>query len=77
MISLKERKTDYESTGSSATYHGAKGEHTSRKDTATGELGSVLCLLRVGDSIWDRAEGRGHRLPAAQQLSRTSQLGGI
>nr|XP_036880952.1 catenin delta-2 [Manis javanica] len=35
MISLKERKTDYESTGSSATYHGAKGEHTSRKDTAT------------------------------------------
>lgn len=37
MISLKERKTDYESTGSNAPYHGAKGEHTSRKDTATGE----------------------------------------
>lgn len=38
MISLKERKTDYESTGSNATYHGTKGEHTSRKDTMTGEL---------------------------------------
>lgn len=40
MISLKERKTDYESTGSNAPYHGAKGEHTSRKDTMTGELRS-------------------------------------
>lgn len=36
MISLKERKTDYESTGN-ATYHGTKGEHTSRKDAMTGE----------------------------------------
>ncbi|XP_021241856.1 catenin delta-2 isoform X8 [Numida meleagris] len=35
MISLKERKTDYESTGTNATYHGSKGEHTSRKDTMT------------------------------------------
>uniref|UniRef100_A0A8C3UKB7 Catenin delta 2 n=1 Tax=Catharus ustulatus TaxID=91951 RepID=A0A8C3UKB7_CATUS len=38
MISLKERKTDYESTGTNATYHGNKGEHTSRKDTMTGEI---------------------------------------
>uniref|UniRef100_A0A8C3LLY6 Catenin delta 2 n=1 Tax=Chrysolophus pictus TaxID=9089 RepID=A0A8C3LLY6_CHRPC len=38
MISLKERKTDYESTGTNATYHGSKGEHTSRKDTMTGEI---------------------------------------
>lgn len=37
MISLKERKTDYECTGGNATYHGAKGEHTSRKDAMTGE----------------------------------------
>uniref|UniRef100_A0A8C8J235 Catenin (cadherin-associated protein), delta 2b n=1 Tax=Oncorhynchus tshawytscha TaxID=74940 RepID=A0A8C8J235_ONCTS len=36
MISLKERKTDYESTGTSASYHGNKGEHTSRKDTMAG-----------------------------------------
>nr|XP_041570178.1 catenin delta-2 isoform X10 [Taeniopygia guttata] len=39
MISLKERKTDYESTGTNATYHGSKGEHTSRKDTMTGQRG--------------------------------------
>uniref|UniRef100_A0A673WY01 Catenin (cadherin-associated protein), delta 2b n=1 Tax=Salmo trutta TaxID=8032 RepID=A0A673WY01_SALTR len=32
MISIKERKTDYESTGTNASYHGNKGEHTSRKD---------------------------------------------
>uniref|UniRef100_A0A8C4KKK8 Catenin delta 2 n=1 Tax=Dromaius novaehollandiae TaxID=8790 RepID=A0A8C4KKK8_DRONO len=38
MISLKERKTDYESTGTNATYHGSKGEHTSRKDTMTGKI---------------------------------------
>lgn len=42
MISLKERKTDYESTGTNATYHGNKGEHTSRKDTMTGEF--ILAL---------------------------------
>lgn len=38
MISLKERKTDYESTGTNVAYHGNKGEHTSRKDTMTGEM---------------------------------------
>ncbi|CAN2389179.1 dendritic spine morphogenesis [Pristimantis euphronides] len=32
VISLKEKKVDYESAGSNATY---KGEHTSRKDTIT------------------------------------------
>ncbi|KAK3541558.1 hypothetical protein QTP86_029914, partial [Hemibagrus guttatus] len=36
MISLKERKTDYESTGTNASFHGNKGEHASRKD-ATAE----------------------------------------
>ncbi|XP_026093847.1 catenin delta-2-like isoform X1 [Carassius auratus] len=33
MISLKDRKSDYDSTGTNASYHGNKGEHTSRKDT--------------------------------------------
>lgn len=42
MISLKERKTDYESTGNNATYHGTKGEHTSRKDAMTGEHSHAL-----------------------------------
>ncbi|XP_049679876.1 catenin delta-2 isoform X5 [Accipiter gentilis] len=45
MISLKERKTDYESTGTNATYHGNKGEHTSRKDTMTAR---VNCSLKHG-----------------------------
>lgn len=62
MISLKERKTDYESTGSNATYHGTKGEHTSRKDTMTGELGCARFLCRVRDRTWDRAEGWDIRL---------------
>ena len=35
MMALKERKADYESTGN-ASYHGNKGEHTSRKDAMTG-----------------------------------------
>lgn len=69
MISLKERKTDYESTGSNATYHGTKGEHTSRKDTMTGELSFVRILLRAGDLIWDRAKGRDGRLDSSAGLS--------
>uniref|UniRef100_A0A8C0J9N4 Catenin delta 2 n=1 Tax=Chelonoidis abingdonii TaxID=106734 RepID=A0A8C0J9N4_CHEAB len=44
MISLKERKTDYESTGTNAAYHGGKGEHTSRKDTMTGEIVFLMFL---------------------------------
>lgn len=35
MMALKERKADYELTGN-ASYHGNKGEHTSRKDAMTG-----------------------------------------
>uniref|UniRef100_A0A8C5R4F1 Catenin delta 2 n=1 Tax=Leptobrachium leishanense TaxID=445787 RepID=A0A8C5R4F1_9ANUR len=43
MISLKERKPDYESTGSNATY---KGEHTSRKDTMTAQNSGTSTLFR-------------------------------
>ncbi|KAG8442618.1 hypothetical protein GDO86_011414 [Hymenochirus boettgeri] len=43
MISLKERKTDYESTGSNATY---KGEHTSRKDAMTAQNSGTSTLYR-------------------------------
>ncbi|KAM4688162.1 catenin delta-2 isoform 14-T14 [Discoglossus pictus] len=43
MISLKERKTDYESAGSNATY---KGEHTSRKDTMTAQNSGTSTLYR-------------------------------
>jgi len=69
MISLKERKTDYESTGNNATYHGTKGEHTSRKDTMTGERSYVPFLLRAGDVIWDRVKGRDMRLKATLSSS--------
>uniref|UniRef100_A0A9J8AKT7 Catenin (cadherin-associated protein), delta 2b n=1 Tax=Cyprinus carpio carpio TaxID=630221 RepID=A0A9J8AKT7_CYPCA len=37
MMSLKERKTEYESTGTNSGYHGNKGEHTSRKDAMAGK----------------------------------------
>ena len=43
MMALKERKADYESTGN-ASYHGNKGEHTSRKDAMMGR-NSVLRVL--------------------------------
>ncbi|XP_061445216.1 catenin delta-2 isoform X3 [Rhineura floridana] len=46
MITLKERKTDYESTGTNATYHGNKGEHTSRKDTMTAQNTGISTLYR-------------------------------
>ncbi|KAM9349847.1 catenin delta-2b isoform 3-T3 [Symphorus nematophorus] len=45
MMALKERKADYESTGN-ASYHGNKGEHTSRKDAMTGQIGGSSTLLR-------------------------------
>uniref|UniRef100_A0AAR2JC61 Catenin (cadherin-associated protein), delta 2a n=1 Tax=Pygocentrus nattereri TaxID=42514 RepID=A0AAR2JC61_PYGNA len=40
MISLKERKTDYESTGTNASFHGNKAEHTSRKDAMAVSCGT-------------------------------------
>lgn len=76
MISLKERKTDYESTGSNATYHGTKGEHTSRKDTMTGELSFLRILLRAGGLIRDRARPGDFKpcLTAQQDLAARGSL---
>ncbi|XP_073773873.1 catenin delta-2b isoform X7 [Danio rerio] len=48
MMSLKERKTDYESTGSNSTYHGNKGEHTSRKDAMAAQISSGTSTLFRG-----------------------------
>ncbi|XP_019376741.1 PREDICTED: catenin delta-2 isoform X5 [Gavialis gangeticus] len=60
MISLKERKTDYESTGTNATYHGNKGEHTSRKDTMTGPACAPLVGIRLtASSERTRAQNTG------------------
>ena len=43
MMSLKERKMDYDSTATNAGFHSNKGEHTSRKDGMAGVYACV-CL---------------------------------
>ncbi|XP_027025080.1 catenin delta-2b isoform X1 [Tachysurus fulvidraco] len=48
MMSLKERKTDYELTGTNPGYHGNKGEHTSRKDTMAAQISSGTATLFRG-----------------------------
>lgn len=77
MISLKERKTDYESTGSNATYHGTKGEHTSRKDTMTGEPNCASLLRGAGDGTRGRAEGGDIRLQLSSSAGRGSSTAKI
>uniref|UniRef100_A0A8C2RYF1 Catenin delta 2 n=1 Tax=Capra hircus TaxID=9925 RepID=A0A8C2RYF1_CAPHI len=72
MISLKERKTDYESTGSNATYHGTKGEHTSRKDTMTAQTTGISTLYRnsYGAPAEDIKHNQVSAQPAPQEPSR-------
>ncbi|XP_036452937.1 catenin delta-2b [Colossoma macropomum] len=48
MMSLKERKADYESTGTNSGYHGNKGEHTSRKDAMAAQISSGTSTLFRG-----------------------------
>ncbi|XP_031759540.1 transcription factor E2F7 isoform X7 [Xenopus tropicalis] len=64
MISLKERKTDYESPGSNATF---KGEHTSRKDTMTAQNTGTSTLYR--NSYGTPAEDIKHNQVASIVLS--------
>uniref|UniRef100_A0A8C7BQ13 Catenin delta 2 n=1 Tax=Neovison vison TaxID=452646 RepID=A0A8C7BQ13_NEOVI len=66
MISLKERKTDYEATGSNATYHGTTGEHTSRKDTMTAQNTGISTLYR--NSYGAPAEDIKHNQVPAQPV---------
>ncbi|CAK6444180.1 unnamed protein product [Pipistrellus nathusii] len=72
MISLKERKTDYESTGSNATYHGTKGEHTSRKDTMTAQNTGISTLYRnsYGAPTEDIKHNQVSAQPVPQEPSR-------
>ncbi|XP_006893234.1 PREDICTED: catenin delta-2-like isoform X1 [Elephantulus edwardii] len=72
MISLKERKTDYESTGSNATYHGSKGEHTSRKDTMTAPNTGISTLYRnsYGAPTEDIKHNQVSAQPVPQEPSR-------
>ncbi|XP_077086007.1 catenin delta-2b isoform X2 [Siphateles boraxobius] len=48
MMSLKERKIDYETTGTNSGYHGNKGEHTSRKDAMAAQISSGTSTLFRG-----------------------------
>ncbi|XP_025243396.1 catenin delta-2 isoform X5 [Theropithecus gelada] len=66
MISLKERKTDYECTGGNAPYHGAKGEHTSRKDAMTAQNTGISTLYR--NSYGAPAEDIKHNQVSAQPV---------
>nr|XP_012802942.2 catenin delta-2 isoform X3 [Jaculus jaculus] len=72
MISLKERKTDYESTGSNATYHGSKGEHTSRKDAMTAQNTGISTLYRnsYGAPTEDIKHNQVSAQPVPQEPSR-------
>uniref|UniRef100_A0A2K6T7C2 Catenin delta 2 n=3 Tax=Saimiri boliviensis TaxID=27679 RepID=A0A2K6T7C2_SAIBB len=72
MISLKERKTDYECTGSNATYHGAKGEHTSRKDAMTAQNTGISTLYRnsYGAPTEDIKHNQVSAQPVPQEPSR-------
>ncbi|KGL74633.1 Catenin delta-2, partial [Tinamus guttatus] len=72
MISLKERKTDYESTGTNATYHGTKGEHTSRKDTMTAQNTGISTLYRnsYGAPAEDIKHNQVSTQPVPQEPSR-------
>uniref|UniRef100_A0A4W3GW59 Catenin (cadherin-associated protein), delta 2a n=1 Tax=Callorhinchus milii TaxID=7868 RepID=A0A4W3GW59_CALMI len=67
MIGLKERKTDYETTGTISGYHGSKGEHTSRKDTLP--AGSVY-RNSYATPTEDIKHNQVSSQPAAQEPSR-------
>uniref|UniRef100_A0A3Q0R498 Catenin delta 2 n=1 Tax=Amphilophus citrinellus TaxID=61819 RepID=A0A3Q0R498_AMPCI len=48
MMSLKERKMDYDSTATNAGFHSNKGEHTSRKDGMAGVCVYVcVCVMEM------------------------------
>ncbi|XP_024921902.1 catenin delta-2b isoform X2 [Cynoglossus semilaevis] len=50
MLAMKDRKTDYESTGNS-NYLGNKGEHTSRKDTMTNQISAGSSTIQRGTYV--------------------------
>ncbi|KAF2977908.1 hypothetical protein EK904_008427 [Melospiza melodia maxima] len=72
MISLKERKTDYESTGTNATYHGSKGEHTSRKDTMTVGMLASCHPEDLSGNLWGK-----WRIYEVNSLAEDAQNTGI
>ncbi|XP_067857201.1 catenin delta-2-like isoform X2 [Heptranchias perlo] len=73
VINLKERKSDYDTTGTNSGYHGSKGEHVSRKDTLPAQL-SVGAGSGYRNSYATPVETINHNQvssqPAAQEASR-------
>ncbi|XP_072416755.1 catenin delta-2-like isoform X1 [Chiloscyllium punctatum] len=73
VINLKERKSDYDTTGTNSGYHGSKGEHISRKDTLPAQL-SVVAGSGFRNSYATPVEGTKHNQvssqPVAQEPSR-------
>ncbi|XP_069763188.1 catenin delta-2b isoform X12 [Narcine bancroftii] len=73
IINLKERKTDYDTTGTNSGYHGSKGEHTSRKDTVPAQL-SIVAGSGYRNSYATPVEAIKHNQvssqPVAQEPSR-------
>ncbi|MEQ2171772.1 Catenin delta-2 [Goodea atripinnis] len=69
MMALKERKADYESTGN-ASFHGNKGEHTSRKDAMTGR-NSILCVCH---NVTVPLCGKGFRKKVSLHVSVSSSV---
>ncbi|KAK0151898.1 Catenin delta-2 [Merluccius polli] len=63
MMSLKERKMDYDSTATNAGFHSNKGEHTSRKDTMAVSCGASTLFrnsyLTASDDIKQNQQGGG------------------
>ncbi len=74
MMSLKERKTDYESTGTISGYHGNKGEHTSRKDAMAGKA----AVEDQSFHIWltDKPSNKGSELHERVVISESNSVTG-
>ncbi|XP_043920857.1 catenin delta-2 isoform X2 [Protopterus annectens] len=72
VISLKERKADYDSTGINNSYHGNKGEHTSRKDTMAAQISGTATLYRnaFGTTSEDIKHNQVGTQPVPQEASR-------
>ncbi|XP_061095688.1 catenin delta-2-like isoform X2 [Conger conger] len=73
MISLKERKTDYESTGTNASYHGNKGEHTSRKDTTAVQISSGTATLFRNSYVTPNEDIKHNQVPAQPAPQETAR----
>ncbi|XP_076152010.1 catenin delta-2b isoform X3 [Alosa pseudoharengus] len=68
MMSLKERKADYESTGTISGYHGNKGEHTSRKDAMAAQISSGTSTLYRGAYVSPGDDLKHNQVPVQANL---------